>query len=258
MAENKNILTLDRISKKDKSEVSKDVSDTLLLLQTNQSSEEIEMLKKIGLDNHIRNAEQVQNNIQRFTVLEQKFGRNVYSATQIKKYCEANGMKIIRVDDFNHQVPVVVGEEIIKFIKERTILHEKNENRSFEKHDLNIGTSYFFILTSIQSINGAPVKSATLFYREEYPQDFYRKISDRDMLIEVYSWGVPGNERSLLWEYVKGTDYFLLTPLIFLFIGILVTMFGSSYHGSLLFLNIVSIVAVLLITKKSFFKWNSN
>lgn len=258
MVQNKNILTLDRISKKDKSESAKEVTDVLLLMQTNEKAEEIEMLKKIGLDTHIRQAERVQQNIQRFTVLEQKFGRNVYSAAQVKAYCESNAYKVIRVDKFKHEVPVVVGEEIIKFAKEHTSTHKRNEDSTIERVNINLQTSHFFLLTSIQSINGAPVKAATLFYREEYHHDWWDKLREEDMLIEVHSWGVPGNERSLFWDYTKATDYFMLFPLVFILIGILMVILGNNHHGGLLFCSLISVISILLINKKSFWKWNSN
>jgi len=258
MVPNKNILTLDKMSKKDRSKTVEKVSETLLLLQTNEKSEEIKILKQIGLDSKIREAERAQTDVQRFTVLEQKFNRNVYSAEQIKRYCATNGYKIIRVDKFQHEVPVIVGEKILEFVKENTYTVEKNEDRSVEKSAINLQASHFFLLTSIQSINGANVKAATLFYRETYHHDNYHRISEEDMLIEVASWGIPGSDKNLFWYYVRATDFFLLFPVIFFLIGVLCVIFGSSMHSILIFLISISIVAVTLIDKKSFFKWNSN
>lgn len=256
MEKNKNILNLEKISKKDRSDIVKEVSDTLLLLQANQSSPEIEMLKQIGLDGHIRKAETVKQNIQRFTAFEHKYNRSVYAGNQVKEYCEEHGYRIIRVDKFKHEVPLEVGKAIIQFNEENTFEHQQNEERKIKKSNINLQTSNFFLLISIQAINGAPVKSATLFYREEYHHDNYERIDERDMLVEVHSWGVPGDDKSLLWYYIQATEYLVIFPIVFMIIGIICIALGENSHGLLLFLMICSLIAVITSKKPSFFKWN--
>lgn len=252
----KNILNLDKISKKDRSNTIKNVSDTLLLLQANETPEEIEILKQIGLDGHIRKAESAQRHIQRFTAFEQKYGRNVYSGGQIKEYCEKNGYQITRVDLFKHEVPLEVGKAIIQFKQENSYEKERGEDKTQVISKIDLQPSNFFLLTSIQANNGAPIKSATLFYREEYSRDDYDKASTKDMLVEVFSWGKPGNDKNLFWYYVKATDYLIIFPVIFLLMGIACLALGENTHGLLLFLSICSLIAVLTSKKPSFFKWN--
>lgn len=256
MVQNKNIFSLDKISKKEKSDTIKNVSDTLLLLQGNEIPEEIKILKQIGLDNHIQKAERADNNLKRFTAFEVRYGRNVYSGEQVKKHCEASGYKIVRVDLFPFEVPLEVGKAIIDFSKEHTVKHQHSEERVIERSNINLQASNFFLLTSIQSMNGAPVKAATLFYREEYDRDYYDKVTGRDMLVEVHSWGKPGNERSLFWYYAKASDYLVLFPCIFILLGVLCLLLSENSHGILLFLAICSSVAILSFNKKTFFKWN--
>jgi hypothetical protein len=252
----KNILKLDKISKKDRLNTVKNVSDTLLLLQGHEVPEEITMLKQIGLDGHIKKAETAKKNIQKFTVYEQKYGRNVYAGTQIKQYCEDNGYKMIRVDRFKYEIPLEVGKAIIGFNEENTFDHEKSEDRVVKRSRIDLQPQNFFLLMSIQSIYGAPVKSATLFYREEYDRDFYDVASEKDMLVEVFSWGKPGSDRNLFWYYAKATDYLIIFPIIFLLIGIVCVFLSENSHGVMLFLMICSVVAIFSSKKPSFFKWN--
>jgi hypothetical protein len=252
----KNILNLDKISKQDRSNTVKNVSDTLLLLQGDVIPEEISILKQIGLDNHIQKAETAKRNINRFTAFETKYGRNVYAGSQIKKYCESNGFKMIRVDRFKHEVPLEVGKAIINFNEEQSYEHEKSEEKTVKKSRIDLQPQHFFLLVSIQAVNGAPVKSATLFYREEYSHDFYETASEKDMFVEVFSWGIPGTDKNLFWYYVKATDYLIIFPVIFLVIGLLCLILGENSHGILLFLSICTLIAILTSKKPSFFKWN--
>ena len=256
MENNKNILNLDKISKKERENVIKDVQKTLLLMEANVASPELEMLKQIGLDGHIQKAEKAKRNIQRFTVYEQRYNKNVYSGAQIKTYCEEFGYKMIRVDRFKHEIPLEVGKAIIDFNEENMMDHERSVDKIVRKSKLNLQPSNFFLLISIQAINGKPIKAATLFYREEYFHDNYDKVSEEDMLIEVTSFGKPGNDSSLMWDYITATEYLLIFPSIFMIIGIMCVVFSSNSHGMLLFLMICSLVVVLTAKKESFFKWN--
>lgn len=251
----KNILNLDKISKKDRSETVKNVSDTLLLLQGNEIPEEIKILKQIGLDRHIQEAENADKHIKKFTVYEQKYGRNVYAGSQIKKYCEKNGYRMIRVDRFQYEIPLEVGKAIINFKDEHTF-DKIRESEVIKVSKIDLQTTNFFLLTSIQATNGAPIKSATLFYREEYDRDFYDKATERDMFIEVYSWGKPGNDKNLFWYYVKATDNLILFPIIFILLALACVVFSTNSHGLLLFLAICSAVSILSFNKPNFFKWN--
>ena len=258
---NKNILKLDKISKKDRIETEKNVSDTLMLLQSNEADEEIKMLKQIGLDHHIREAEKAQQDSRRFTVLESKFGRNVYSTDQIKKYCESEGYKIIRVDNFKHKVPVIVGEKIIAFAKENTTSHVRRTGedgeRVVERCEINLQTANFFLLTSIQSMNGAPVKHATLFYREEHRHDTYEYVKHEEMLIEVASWGEHGHETSLILAYLKETiDNPLSISYLVILFAIILTVFGNNMHYALVVLGIIVVGLVVITSNNTFWKWN--
>lgn len=255
MEENKNILKLDKISKKDRSVLPKSTSDTLLLLQAGENTAEINILKQIGLDQHISKVEKVEKNLQRFDAFENRFNRKAYSGEQIKKYCLENGYRVVRVDRFKHEIPMEVGKALIQFTQENKEEHERAEGKVVFRDRINLQPSNFFLLTSIQSVNGAKIKAATLFYREEYSHDTYEVMHERDMLVEVFSWGVKGEEASLIKNYLTHSNASVWSTLTFLLLA-LVCSFIPDTAGIILFLMILSLSSFLLTFDNKFFKWN--
>ena len=189
----KTSLLLDKLSKKEKVEQSKDKSssDTLLLLADNSKSKEIEILKTIGLDHHIREVEKIKNNSTRIQIIENTYNRPIYTGEQIKKLCNEYGLRILRADSFKAKTPAFVGEEVLKFIAENSneVVANEETGRTRTVSDLHIGESSFFILSTNRSFNGESIESATLFYREKSSNSHYNRVYEKDIFVEVCSWG---------------------------------------------------------------------
>lgn len=190
MNTDKNIRLLDRIADKTKLE-SKPNADTMLLLAAPERKAEVDILRQIGLDTHIRQVEKVVNDATRLQIVGDKLGRKTYYGQQIKELCISNELRITRADNFKGKLPEEVGKAILKFIEENTHTQEKNEHRSVTKTDLNIVESSFFIMTSKEYIEGQLLDNATLFYREASSSSAYSSVETHDVLVEVFSWGEP-------------------------------------------------------------------
>jgi hypothetical protein len=106
-------------------------------------------------------------------------------------------------------------------------------------------------------MNGAPVKHATLFYREEHRHDTYERVKEREMLIEVASWGEHGHESSLVyWYFRKNLDSPLFLLPIGFIIGLISIIFWSNMHTLLIVLMIICIGIATINSNKDFWKWN--
>lgn len=180
---------LEKYSKNTKKSIETKEHETLLLLSNTDNDEKIKILKKIGLDSHLRTVEKKHDNLLRNQILSNKYGKNSYSGLEIMNLCNDNCLVIRRADSFKNKVPEIVAEKILEFIAENT----KTNNKGITKTDLHIGESSFFILTTKDSFNGDSFDSATLFYREQSDYSHYNSINTTDNLIEIYSWGKPIN-----------------------------------------------------------------
>jgi hypothetical protein len=96
---------------------------------------------------------------------------------------------MLRADSFKGKLPKEIGQSILDFIKENTFSHEKNENRTVEKTNLDIVESSFFIVTTRRSFKGEKMESATLFYREGGGN--YGRAEENNVFVEIFSWGKP-------------------------------------------------------------------
>ena len=186
MSANKTSLLLEKVSKKEKIVRENDLvsNDTLLLLANNEKQQEVNILKQIGLDSHIREVETKHNDVTRIEVIQRKYNRNVYTGKQLKQVCNENNLRLLRADSFKGKVPVeLIGQETLKFIEENTREvterkrkkdgdHILDENGDFiyaevtkKVVDVTVTERSFFILSTTKSFKGKQIESATLFYR---------------------------------------------------------------------------------------------
>jgi hypothetical protein len=264
----KTSLLLDKLSKKEKVEQSKDKnsSDTLLLLADNSKSKEIEILKTIGLDHHIKEVEKVKNDSTRIQVIEERYNRPVYTGEQIKKLCNQYGLRILRADSFKAKTPIFVGEEILKFIAENTqeVVANEETGRKRTVSDLHIGESSFFILSTNRSFNGESIESATLFYREKREDQHYYCANEQDIFVEVCSWGKSfNNSLSNVLDFTFCSEErigWIFIPMLVCLIALIIALFFDK-NLNYLFLTgfILSTVVMLVSDSSEYFKsWTSN
>ena len=227
MSANKTSLLLEKVSKKEKIVRENDLSsnDTLLLLANNEKQQEVNILKQIGLDSHIREVETKHNDLTRIEVIQRKYNRNVYTGKQLKQVCNENNLRLLRADSFKGKVPVeLIGQETLKFIEENTreVVEEKRKKshiigEDFEldekgKHiiekitkkvvDVTVTERSFFILSTTKSFKGKQIESATLFYREDSDRYDINYASEEDIFVEICSWGKTFNNNFTFMSYI--------------------------------------------------------
>ena len=268
MAVAKTSLLLDKASKKEKVEQSKDKTsaDTLLLLADNSKSKEIEILKTIGLDHHIREVEKIKNDLTRIQVIEQTYNRPVYTGEQIKKLCNQYGLRILRADSFKAKTPVFVGEKVLEFIAENTqeVVANEETGRKRTVSDLHITESSFFILSTNRSFKGQSIESATLFYREKKNDQWYDRASEQDIFIEICSWGKSfDTSLETIFDFVTCSEDrggWIIVAFIVSLIALFVSLFIDQ-NLNYLFLTgfILSTIVMLISDSSKYFKsWTSN
>lgn len=259
MSVNKNISLLDKMVNKTTVEQSSN-KETMLMLSAPERKEEVEILKKIGLDTHIQEVEATLNDVNRIKIISEKLGRKAYYGHQIKDLCVEYDLKLLRADSFRGKLPKEVGQNVLNFIKENTFTQEKNENRTVEKTNLNIVESSFFVLSTKKSFQGQVIESATLFYREN--EGNYRQAEDKDVFVEIFSWGKPyktnmGNSFIDIFTNGENPNFNILTFLI-LTVTFIVSLFDDSSNPYFFTVLYVASALILLFstykTKKS--KWN--
>ena len=227
MSANKTSLLLEKVSKKEKIVRENDLSsnDTLLLLANNEKQQEVNILKQIGLDSHIREVETKHNDLTRIEIIQRKYDRNVYTGKQLKQVCNENDLRLLRADSFKGKVPVeFIGQETLKFIEENTreVVEEKfkrsrNVGEDFELDekgkriiekttkkvvDVTVTERSFFILSTTKSFKGKQIESATLFYREDTDRYDINYASEEDIFVEICSWGKTFNNNFTFMNYI--------------------------------------------------------
>ena len=227
MSANKTSLLLEKVSKKEKIVRENDLvsNDTLLLLANNEKQQEVNILKQIGLDSHIREVETKHNDLTRIEVIQRKYNRNVYTGKQLKQVCNENNLRLLRADSFKGKVPVeLIGQETLKFIEENTreVVEEKykrsrNVGEDFELDekgkriiekitkkvvDVTVTERSFFILSTTKSFKGKQIESATLFYREDSSRYDINKASEDDIFVEICSWGKTFDNNFTFMSYI--------------------------------------------------------
>ena len=214
MSTNKTSLLLEKVSKKEKIVRENDLvsNDTLLLLANNEKQQEVNILKQIGLDSHIRKVETKHNDLTRIEIIQRKYNRNVYTGKQLKQVCNENNLRLLRADSFKGKVPVeLIGQETLKFIEENTreVVEQKRKKKGYFQDedeldnegkivyeeitkkvvDVTVTERSFFILSTTKSFKGKQIESATLFYREDSSRYDINKASEDDIFVEICSWG---------------------------------------------------------------------
>lgn len=227
MSANKTSLLLEKVSKKEKIVRENDLSsnDTLLLLANNEKQQEVNILKQIGLDSHIREVETKHNDLTRIEVIQKKYNRNVYTGKQLKQVCNENNLRLLRADSFKGKVPVeLIGQETLKFIEENTreVVEQKRKKsdlvaRGFTENeeneivyeeitkkvvDVTVTERSFFILSTTKSFKGKQIESATLFYREDTDRYDIKYASEDDIFVEICSWGKTFNNNFTFMGYI--------------------------------------------------------
>lgn len=264
----KTSLLLDKASKKEKVEQSKDKTsaDTLLLLADNSKSKEIEILKTIGLDHHIREVEKVKNDLTRIQVIKETYNRPVYTGTQIKKLCNQYGLRILRADSFKAKTPVFVGEKVLEFIAENTqeVVANEETGRKRTVSDLHITESSFFILSTNRSFKGKSIESATLFYREKRDYQDYNSASKEDVFVEICSWGKSfDTSLNTILDFTTCSEDrvgWLIILMIICLIVLFVSLFMDQNMNYLFLTGFILSTFVMLVSDSSkYFKsWTSN
>lgn len=225
---NSNIIELDKISKTNN--LTKTEKTNMLLLSSSEKSEEAEVLKKIGLDTHIKQIEKTINDSKRLNILSTKYNRKTYSGEQLKEFCFKKGYQLRRADSFQGNVSLEIGKAILEFAKENEVTNELGEGRIVTKSTIDLVESKFYILAPVQTFFTQEFyKSVTLFYNEE-PEN-YKKAREKDTFVEIKSWNnkIPWYEylfNELFYNLKTKSGFFNLMCMI---LFIIMFTFGCEY-----------------------------
>ena len=289
MSANKTSLLLEKVSKKEKIVRENDLSsnDTLLLLANNEKQQEVNILKQIGLDSHIREIETKHNDVIRIEVIQRKYNRNVYTGKQLKQVCNENNLRLLRADIFKGKVPVeLIGQETLKFIEENTreVVEEKykrsrNVGEDFELDekgkriiekitkkvvDVTVTERSFFILSTTKSFKGKQIESATLFYREDSNRYDINYASEDDIFVEICSWGKTFDNNFTFMGYIThcdedgGIGIWTSICIAIALLGVTVVFFkDANINYLLLIILFINAFGILTESDKNYFKqWN--
>ena len=225
---NSNIIELDKISKTNN--LTKKEETSLLLLTAPERSEEIEILKKVGLDNNIKKLETISNDSNRLNILSNKYGRKTYSGEQLKQFCFKKGYQLRRADSFKGNVSLEIGKAILEFAKENEVTNELGEGKVVTKTTIDLVESKFYILAPVQTFFTQEFyKSVTLFYNED--PKYYEEAEEKDTFIEIKSW----NNKIPLYKYLFNELFYSLNTnsgvlnLISMIAFIIMFIFGCEY-----------------------------
>lgn len=289
MSANKTSLLLEKISKKEKIVRENDLvsNNTLLLLANNEKQQEVNILKQIGLDSHIREVQTKHNDVTRIEVIQRKYNRNVYTGKQLKQVCNENNLRLLRADSFKGKVPVeLIGQETLKFIEENTreVVEEKykrsrNVGEDFELDekgkriiekitkkvvDVTVTERSFFILSTTKSFKGKQIESATLFYREDSSRYDINKASEDDIFVEICSWGKTFDNNFTFVSYIThthndgGIGIWTLVSIALALFGITAAFFkDANINYLLLTILFVNAFGILAESDADYFnQWN--
>ena len=289
MSANKTSLLLEKVSKKEKIVRENDLvsNDTLLLLANNEKQQEVNILKQIGLDSHIREVENKHNDLTRIEVIQRKYNRNVYTGKQLKQVCNENNLRLLRADSFKGKVPVeLIGQETLKFIEENTreVVERKRKKsdlvvRGYTENeeneivyetttkkvvDVTVTERSFFILSTTKSFKGKQIESATLFYREDSSRYDINKASEDDIFVEICSWGKTFNNNFTFMSYIThchedgGIGVWTAFCIALALVGVVVAFFtDTNINYLLLTILFVNAFGILAESDTDYFnQWN--
>lgn len=289
MSANKTSLLLEKVSKKEKIVRENDLvsNDILLLLANNEKQQEVNILKQIGLDSHIREVETKHNDVTRIEIIQRKYNRNVYTGKQLKQVCNENDLRLLRADSFKGKVPVeFIGQETLKFIEENTreVVKEKykrsrNVGEDFELDDegkriikkitkkvvdVTVTERSFFILSTTKSFKGKQIESATLFYREDTDRYDINYASEEDIFVEICSWGKTFDNNFTFMSYIthchegEGIGTWTSICIATALLGVVVAFFtDTNINYLLLTILFVNAFGILAESDANYFnQWN--
>ena len=289
MSANKTSLLLEKVSKKEKIVRENDLvsNDTLLLLANNEKQQEVNILKQIGLDSHIREVQTKHNDVTRIQVIEQKYNRNVYTGKQLKQVCNENNLRLLRADSFKGKVPVeLIGQETLKFIEENTreVVEKKRKKsdlvtRAFTENeeneivyekttkkvvDVTVTERSFFILSTTKSFKGKQIESATLFYREDSSRYDINKASEDDIFVEICSWGKTFDNNFTFMSYIThchedgGIGIWTAICIALALLGVVIAFFKDANINYLLSIILfINAFGILAESDENYFnQWN--
>ena len=289
MNANKTSLLLEKVSKKEKIVRENDLvsNDTLLLLANNEKQQEVNILKQIGLDSHIREVETKHNDVTRIEIIQRKYNRNVYTGKQLKQVCNENNLRLLRADSFKGKVPVeLIGQETLKFIEENTreVVEQKRkksdlvargyteneENEIVYKEitkkvvDVTVTERSFFILSTTKSFKGKQIESATLFYREDSSHYDINKASEDDIFVEICSWGKTFDNNFTFMSYIThvhkdgGIGIWTMICIALALLGVVIAFFiDNNINYLLLTILFVNAFGILAESDTDYFnQWN--
>ena len=158
------------------SEVKK--SKTLLLSATN---EDVDMLRALGLDHHIKKAEEVTYETRRLEIFETKYEEEVFSGLQLRTLCETYHLKVRKLEYYEGRVDRRVIDAVKKFCAAY-----KNEV------DIKEIKSKLFILAPVGDFDEDKKvyfkQDPMVFYRAE-EGGHYSEAHEKDTFVLVHRWG---------------------------------------------------------------------
>lgn len=246
---NKNINLLNNYISVDENKVE---NKEILLLGESLKSEEVEVLKKIGLDYSINKIEQKIHESNSIKQIKSIFNRNVYKGHMIKQLCNQYDLNLIRVNRYEGKIPLEIGKAIIEFRNENTIVQEKNENRTVKKSTIDLVTSKFFLL--VTNKENSNMESYTLFYREN--DGDYSKAQENDTFVEIHSSGKPFSKLREFYPLMYNEPTIIC--LVLLFISFVLTLFGVNLLILMTLISIFMIIGSFSVNHDEYYnKWNN-
>jgi len=239
MLQNRNSSLLSKYAgKEDLIFKSKNDKDTLLLLD--KPKENLEILRTIGLNEHIDKVSHevnIKNSKKQFANI---FNRPSFLGSDIKQLCNEYDLVISRAANY-HGSPFEGLPEIIQnFIADHNYetvipakmgtkkVYKKDENKNYIrdvegnlieieeeyeitpsktviKSKIKTGHSNWFIMAPRESFSGKTKNNCcTLFYRDDEDS---RNISESDVFLEIHSWGKAYSDLRKYNYFTKNIDY---------------------------------------------------
>lgn len=242
---NKNIVKLNSISLKNQTKADNqlELKEDMLLLAEGKNTEELEILRKIGLDSHFKEEMSKQSITNELILTKNKFKRNSYKAEDIKEICKKYNLILIPAGRYKGPVSLEIAKAIKKLMDDFTTTVEKDNghsNRTITKSEIDLTESSFFILTD----NAKKGTSVTLFYRNDGRASSSYGLYKNDILIEVASFGKPFSEfrRLSAITYPEANIFHILMLLIIIGISVIGTLCNMSLHWLLLFVGSILLI----------------
>lgn len=267
---NKNISVLDKLVKSEELLVNNSESNKNSQLLLELPKENLEILKKIGLDHHLDINQANANKINGRSTLSKLYNSKVYLGEEIKLVCNLYDLKFVVAAKYKGLLSEEVPKVILDFIEKNSIeVPDRNDpEKMVKKSSIDLGYGNFFVLAPTEEFLKTSIKksSCTLFYRET-GEGRNEKACENQKFIEVYSWGKNYSSLRMFNHIYNLYDYntndmsertfgIILTFLFFIFL--IAGVITSCFMGPLILCSIVSIILFFLINsnQKHFEKWN--